>query len=443
MFSKRRLTLLPLTCAMYLVVSGGPYGIEDAVASAGPRLTLLLCIFVPITLSLPTALMAAELTSLLPAEGGFYFWVKEALGSFAGFAEVYLTILYTAVDTAIYPVLFVTYSGYLFPMSSAAQVGLAIAAVWLCGFLNVIGVRLVGYTSTLLTACSAGPFVALVALGLPRLLHWHLPPEAMSQNLIRHLGGALVVVIWNFCGWENLSVVSAEIENPQRNYIRALAITLPAVTLGYLLPLAVCLQGTTGPAWYTGAFAERAVSIGGHLLGTAVAVGAALSSFAMFDAGMLWVSRLPFVLARENYLPASLAAVSSRDVPVRSLLVCCAIFTLLTPLGFFTLVVFDVFFYMLALALEMMALIRLRRIYPERSGLFTIGGGRVAVYLVALAPLCTWFASFGLAVSSHAEDLMIAAVLTAFVWPIYTLLGKRYGGPTKSCTGRIRTFLTS
>src|SRR5215469_16749112 len=152
MISKPRLTLLPLTCAIYLVVSGGPYGIEDAVGRAGPRLTLLLCLLVPITLSLPTALMAAELTALLPVEGGFYFWVKEALGPFAAFVEAYLTVLYTAVDTAIYPVLFVTYCGSLFPMSSAAQVGLAISAVWLCGFFNAMGVRLVGRTSILLTA---------------------------------------------------------------------------------------------------------------------------------------------------------------------------------------------------------------------------------------------------------------------------------------------------
>ncbi len=50
----------------------------------------------PLSLSLPTALMAAELTALMPVEGGFYFWVKEAFGPFAGFAEAYLTILYTA-----------------------------------------------------------------------------------------------------------------------------------------------------------------------------------------------------------------------------------------------------------------------------------------------------------------------------------------------------------
>jgi amino acid transporter len=430
--SKPHLTLLPLICVMYLVVSGGPYGIEDAVGLAGPRLALLLCLLVPLTLSFPTALMAAELTALLPREGGFYFWVKEALGPFAGFAEAYLTSLYTTVDTAIYPVLFVTYINSLFPFSAAARVALAIMLIWLCGLLNIIGVRLVGYTSVLWTAGLAAPFVALVALGLPRLLHWQLPPEVLTRHdLMERLGGALTVVIWNFCGWENLSVVAAEIDNPQRNYLRAIAIAVPAVALGYLLPLAVCLQGGAGPVdWHTGSFAEQGLRIGGLLLGSAIAMGGALSSFAIFEAAMLWMSRLPFVLARESYLPASLAAVwSGRDVPGRSLLLCCAIFTSLIPLGFITLVMFDVFFYMLALALEMAALIRLRRLYPRRDGLFMIGGGSATVYLVALAPLFTWFATFGLAVSRHADDLIIASVLAAFAWPVYRVLRRRYGGP--------------
>ena len=429
---KPRLTLLPLICVMYLIVSGGPYGIEDAVGIAGPRLALLLCLLVPLTLSFPTALMAAELTALLPSEGGFYFWVKEALGPFAGFAEAYLTILYTAVDTAIYPVLFVTYFTSLFPMDAAAQVVLAIMLVWLCGLLNAIGVRLVGYTSMLWTAGLAAPFVALVVLGLPRLIHWQLPPEALVQHdLMARLGGALTIVIWNFCGWENLSVVAAEIENPQRNYLRAVAIAVPAVALGYILPLAVCLHSSAGAAeWHTGSFAEQGVRIGGRWLGTTIAMGGALSSFAIFEAAMLWVSRLPFVLARESYLPASLAAVwSGRDVPGRSLLLCCVVFTLLIPLGFITLVVFDVFFYMLALTLEMVALIRLRRLYPRRDGLFMIRGGRTAVYLVALAPLVTWFATFGLATSHRAADLIIAAALAAFAWPVYSLLRRHYGGP--------------
>jgi amino acid transporter len=432
MFKKTRLALLPLASLMYLVVSGGPYGIEDAVRLAGPRLALLLCLVVPLTLSLPTALMAAELTALLPMEGGFYFWVKEALGPFAGFAEVYLTILYTAVDSAIYPVLFVTYLTSLFPASWGAQVVIAIALVWSSGLLNVMGVRLVGDISIALTAAVAAPFAALVALGLPRLINWQLPIAIPAGgHLAGRLGGGLSVVIWNYCGWENLSVVAAEIEDPRRNYLRATAIVVPAVTLGYILPLAVCLSGTTGGTnWHTGSFAEQGRRIGGPLVETAIAIGGVLSAFAIFDAAMLWVSRLPFVLARERYLPSALARLwRGAEIPAPAILVCCIVFTMLIPLGFLTLVVLDVFFYMMALVLEMIALIRLRRLYPRRDGLFVIGGGTATLYLVALAPLSTWLATFGLAVSNGANDMLIATTLAAGAWPVYSLLQRHYGGP--------------
>src|SRR5437870_5081880 len=205
---------------MYLVVSGGAYGLEDAVGIAGPRLTLLLCAIVPLTLSLPTALMAAELAALMPVEGGFYFWVKAAFGPFAGFAEAYLTILYTAVDTAIYPAMFATYLAYVVPVGATGQVFLGIALVWIAGTLNLMGVRPVGNTSVMLTAILLAPFAALVIAGLPNLIHWKAPLQPLlGANFLAAMGGGLTVVIWNFGGWENLSVVAGEIDNAPRNYL--------------------------------------------------------------------------------------------------------------------------------------------------------------------------------------------------------------------------------
>ncbi|MFZ0888517.1 MAG: APC family permease [Candidatus Binataceae bacterium] len=423
-----------LVAAMYLVVSGGAYGLEDAVRTAGPRLTLLLCIVVPLTLSLPTALMAAELTALMPVEGGFYFWVKEAFGPFAGFAEAYLTILYIATDTAIYPVLFAAYLGFLFPIGTAGEIALGIALIWLAGALNLMGVRPVGVASTAMTALILAPFGVLVALGMPRLVHWHLPAGSLVVgDFAGALGAGLTVIIWNFSGWENLSVISAEIENPRRNYARAIAVAIPLVTLGYLLPLMVGVSGAGGSGeWTLGWFTHVGSEVGGPMLGGAIAIGGALSAVAVFQAAMLWVSRMPFVLARERYLAPRLADVWLRTAtPWKSIVACCVGFTFLAPLGFVALVVMDVFFYMGAVALEMGALIRLRRTRPGRDGLFTIGYGRPALYLTALAPLVTWLATFGLVISKQdgKSDFIIAVALALGVWPAYALLRRRYGGP--------------
>jgi amino acid transporter len=434
--TRPRLGLFSMICVTYLVVSGGAYGLEDAVRIAGPRLTLILCLVVPVSLSLPTALMAAELTALMPVEGGFYFWVKEALGPFAGFIEAYLTILYTAVDTAIYPVLFVTYLAAVAGVGTTGQLILGIAVVWLAGLLNLMGVRPVGRTSAILTALLLAPFVALVVAGAPQLIHWHLWPrqiQPLAGGGFAALGGGLTVVIWNFSGWENLSVVAAEMEDPRRNYLRAVAIALPLVVLGYVLPLAVSVSGAGATAqWQTGSFAQAGYRIGGPILGMAIGIGGAVSAFAMFEAAMLWVSRMPFVLAGEGYLPRGFASLwSERATPARSIVLCCVTFTILIPLGFIALVVLDVFFYMFALVLEMWALLRLRSLYPHRGDSFVIGGGRTALCVIAGAPLLTWIATFGLAVSQSGGklDFLVAIILAACGWPVYLLSRRRYGGP--------------
>ncbi len=429
-----KLGLLSLTCVVYLVVSGGAYGTEDAVHIAGPRLTLLLCVLVPLTLSIPTALMAAELNALMPMEGGFYFWVKEALGPFWGFAEAYLTLLYTAVDMAIYPVLFSAYLAFLYPLGTVGQLVVGTALVWLAGLLNFLGVRPAGDSAILLTALLLAPFAGLVVLGFGHLVHWHPPGgHIFGPDFAFALGGGLTIIIWNFSGWENASVVAGEIREPRRTYQRALAIALPMVVLGYMLPLGVALSGApNGVKWETGWYSEIGRQLGGPALGAALALGGMVSAFSIFTAAMLWVSRMPFVLARESYLPRWLAEVArTTATPGKSILACCVLFTMLVPLGFVTLVILDVFFYMGALVLELSALVVMRRKRPARDGLFVIGGGRAGLYLVAILPMMTWCATFGLALSTGGikEDFVVAVLLAATTYPAFVLCRRLWGGP--------------
>ncbi len=314
---------------------------------------------------------------------------------------------------------------------------LGIALVWLSGALNLMGVRPVGRTSMALMVGVLMPFAAMVLIGAPRLINWRLPAgPTIGPDFVGALGGGLSVVIWNFCGWENLSVVAAEIEHPERNYLRAIAIALPIVVAGYLLPLAVALDGAaSGAGWETGSFARAGAALGGPALGVAIGLGGALGAFAIFEAALLWVSRMPFVLACDNFLPRPLAEIWwGRATPRRSIVVCCIVFTLLIPLGFVTLVVLDVFFYMGALVLEMGALLRLRRRYPEREGRFMIGGGRLGLAATVAAPILLWLATFGMALreaEGHAE-FVTAIALAATVWPAYAFCRRRYGGSQSS-----------
>ena len=111
--------LLPLIAATYFMVSGGPYGIEDILGGAGFGWAIVILLVLPLVWSLPTALMIGELASAIPAEGGFYVWVRRALGPFWGYQESWLSLSASIFDMALYPAIFVLYLGKFIPALTA------------------------------------------------------------------------------------------------------------------------------------------------------------------------------------------------------------------------------------------------------------------------------------------------------------------------------------
>ena len=129
-----RLTLWPLVAATFFMVSGGTYGTEDIVHGAGYGKAILILLLTPILWSLPTAFMIGELSSALPFEGGYYAWVRRAMGNFWGFQEAWLSLVASIFDMAIYPTLFVLYLDRLFPWFAEGHRGVmvALAVVIVC-----------------------------------------------------------------------------------------------------------------------------------------------------------------------------------------------------------------------------------------------------------------------------------------------------------------------
>src|SRR5579863_7741122 len=141
-----KMRLLPLIAATYFMVSGGPYGIEDILGGAGYGWAIVILLLLPVVWSLPTALMIGELASAIPAEGGFYVWVRRALGPFWGYQEGWLSLSASIFDMALYPSIFVLYLGQFNPVLTAGWRGMAwpLAVVAVCCAWNLLGAREVG-----------------------------------------------------------------------------------------------------------------------------------------------------------------------------------------------------------------------------------------------------------------------------------------------------------
>ncbi|MEP6617976.1 MAG: APC family permease [bacterium] len=388
----RSLTTLSLVFILYFCTSGGAFTTEALVQSVGPGLALLILVLVPIVYSLPEVLIVGELASMLPVEGGYYRWVQRAFGPFWAFQNGWLTWMYSLVDMAIYPKLFVTYLGYFAPHLSPTVVWMVgLLVIWVPTLLNLMGSRRVGGSSVLAGVFIIGAFLAIAIAATAHATHvpWQ-PFAAPGRNGASGLAVGLSVALWNYIGWDNASTVQGEVQDATRSYPRALAFALPLVAAGYLIPLLATLSATDWKMWTEGGWPAIALASGGRggaILAAWVALAGMVSALALFNALLLSYSRIPFVMAIDGLLPAALAGTDSRGTPRNAVLGSAVCYSLFMLLPFAGLVVADVLLYSLALMLEFASLIKLRIREPELRGVFRIPVGTAGVAVIAALPL--------------------------------------------------------
>ncbi len=366
------------------MVSGGPYGIEDIVGGAGYGRALLLLLCLPLLWSLPTALMIGELASALPAEGGFYVWVRRALGPFWGFQEAWLSLAASIFDMAIYPTLFTLYLGRLAPALTAGYRGVlwSLAVLAACVVWNLLGAASVGSGAVWLMGALLAPFAVLIVAGMR-----HAGGAAMSGGHGADFATAFLVALWNYMGWDNASTVASEVEKPQRNYPRAMLGATALVAVSYLLPtLAARMAGLPFQAFSTGSWADAARSLVGPWLGLAIVAGGMINGFGMSNALTLSYTRLPVALARDGFLPRAFALHNARGAPWVAILVCAAGWALALNLSFERLISIDLVLYGGSLILEFVALVVLRMREPHLERPFRVPGGVTACILLGVAP---------------------------------------------------------
>ncbi|OLC06166.1 MAG: hypothetical protein AUH42_06175 [Gemmatimonadetes bacterium 13_1_40CM_70_11] len=429
---------------MFFTVSGGPFGLEGLVGSVGPGLALVLLVATPLVYSVPEALIIGELASMLPAEGGYYQWVKRAFGRFPGFLNGWLSWVYSLLDMAIYPVLFIQYARWFVPgLGRWESWGLALALIWGATWLNLRGTRVVGTASGWFIAAVLIPFAVLTGTALTRWLLAATPAplpitpfHAAGTSFVGALGIGISQSIWNYSGWDNASTIGGEIEHAGATYPRALARALPLVTVVYLLAIVPALALTEWTTWRDGAWPGIARSVAGPWLALWVAVAGMVSALALFNALLLAYSRIPLVLAQDGLLPARLARTDARGTPRQAVLVSAVAYSIFALIPFGGLLAGDVALYTAALAMEFAALLRLRRREPSLRGSFRVPLGGAGLVLLAAPPLLLLTAGVALEVQSREIGLpgVVVAAGLALLGPLAYALARRRTVPVAAAT---------
>jgi amino acid transporter len=389
---KRGLSVLTLAGTIFVFVSSGPFGLEAMVRDAGPGAAALMLVVGLAFWGLSHALVATELSSAVPEEGGFVRWIGMAFGGFWEFQSAWWYWIKMLADTSIYPILFCEYLKYWVPgLGPWPQRLMRIAVIWLFVALNLRGIRAGGRLAVFFTLFILAPFVLFVLLGAK---HFHLaalsPLIAQGKGTLEGLGLALMLGMWCYNTLDSVSIVAGEVEDPRRSYGRAYALAIPCLFLVYLLPVLVGVAlDPDYAAWDDHHFSTLGYRLGGEWLGTWIALGGVLSNVSLFHGALMINTRVPFVLASEGRFPAPFAAVNRRTgAPWVSLLFEGAVYTLiaLSVEHFVSIVVWNQWLNLGIYTLLYLSFLRLRRTRPDLPRRFRVPGGWPGAIAVCVGP---------------------------------------------------------
>ena len=421
----RRIGLAPFVAVLFAYCTGGPFSLESAISGSGPGLALTFLVVVPFLLSVPISMATAEMTSIMPVEGGFYRWSRTALGDFWGFQCGWWNWTGTFLMSAAYGVSVADYFEYWLPLHSRIEHwALAVLFLVIVAYLNVRGIQVVGNLTLILLLIMFVPLVVFAVLGFHEAqfnpFHPFFPTGKRWQEAY---GVGLAIALWTYAGYEQLSTVIEEVERPERNFPIGLAIVIPLSIVGYVVTLAAGLAALGNwQEWQTGYLVTAGRLVGGKILGTGIFVASVIANFALLDSTLLSVSRLPLTMAEDGYFHPALGRIDARfGTPVRSILLSAALCSALAIFTVPQLIAVYAWTRMATSVQTMLSFWQFRRKYPNTPRSFRAPGGRFATLMMVLTPtlLFAWAMIYSDVSTRKWGLLNLASGPLAYLWVHY------------------------
>lgn len=299
-------------------------------------------------LSLFGALTYAELAAAMPEAGGEYVYLSAAYGPFWGYLYGWTQFwvaksgsiatlaagFYTYL-TAFFPVLGISIFVaplHIGPGGSLLEIHygqlVAIAVILILAAVNYVGVRSGGNVQIFVTIVKMTLIAGIIVVGIlfGKGDFGHFGSAVVGVGGVAGFFAAMVSALWAYDGWNNVSMVSSEIRNPQRNLPRSLIVGTAAVIVTYLL-MNVAYFYVLSPA-QVGASHRVAADMMSHIYGraaaAAVTVAVLISIFAALNGSILAGSRVPYAMARDGLFFRTAAFVHPKfKTPGHSMLLLC------------------------------------------------------------------------------------------------------------------------
>jgi APA family basic amino acid/polyamine antiporter len=351
-------------------------------------------------LSLFGALAFAELGAMIPEAGGEYAYLRRGFGPLSGFLFGWMhSIVGRPSSLSSIGAGLVRFLGFLVPAVGAplftlhiAVPGLThwiapydfvftwaqpLAVFWIVGMtgVNYLGVRLGGAVQVFLTAIkiTSVAIVIGVAFFAPHAAAGSAPdpiwPSALTGGVFSAFLAALAAALWAYDGWEDLNLVGSEVENPSRNFPRALVGGVAVVALIYFLFSAACLKVLPFAAVATSS--HIASDVVEHVAGRGAAlwitIAMVISALGSMNSSVLSGARPTYAMARDGLFFKVADGVNPKyRTPGRALIFQCVLASLMALTGTFEeLTSLFIFAGWIFYGLAVVALFRMRKTEPD------------------------------------------------------------------------------
>ena len=337
-------TLSMINVAAVVSLRGLPAEAEYGLGSIFYYLFAAVCFLVPVSL------VAAEMTTAYPQKGGVFRWVGQAFSPLFGFIAIFLQWLQnsiwfpTVLTFAAVSIAFVgpNQAGDLALSANVwYTLGIVLLVYWAATFANMFGMRLSGVISkwgTILGTLIPGAILILLGLwywvsGGAIQMPIHTSDLLPNLTHFRTLNLAVSIFLF-YAGMEMSAVHIKDVENPQRNYPRAILIAaaitvalfiLGTLALGFVIPQDKINLTQSLLVGYNTLFAYVGIPWAGEVIALLLAIG-------VFAGVSTWIggpSKGLLSVGRAGYLPKFLQKVNSHGIQSNILWVQAAIVTVL------------------------------------------------------------------------------------------------------------------
>lgn len=406
----RQIGVFPLV----LLITGAIDSIRNLPATSLFGETLIFFfIFSAIVFLIPVALVSAELSSTWTEKNeGVYGWVRMAFGEKIGFLAIWLQWVNTLVW---YPTMLSFIAGIAAYLISPtlAQNKLYLVSVILCVFwgLTYLNLRGLYATAKFASICAIVGMIIPMGIIIVLALIWIIQGNPVYLNLswqtmLPQWGHteswiSLVAIMTSFLGMELACVHVNDIKDPQKNFPRAIFVSVILILLTMILgSLAIAFVLPRDQInLVEGVMQAFTNFFGAYNMTWFLPIITVMLLIGTLGSMVNWIvspARGLLAAAKQGFLPKWLQTENKQQIPSTILLIqatvvslLCLLFLLIpTVNGFYWLLtVLSTELYLVMYVLMFLAGLRLRYKFPEKERPFQIPGGKAALWFVTLLGL--------------------------------------------------------